>query len=740
MKLRSLVVLMATPVIAFATATIASAPAAVAAIPTFTVAENTPVSAVPATFTGFSIDPANLCAVVSLAQASPSFLQLFRNVGAGTFRVGGNTGDTKAAWSTTGTASCVWNKLVVTPALVDSFFAFAQSVGYRVMWQVPLNNGNLPSDAAEAAYAAAEPGIYSVEFGNEPNYYPNSSTAYQAYINNWQTTDQDYLADGGTAPVTGPAVTTSDSFYITPFLNQHASQIIADTGHYYVASSKRSPTPTCTDLVPIAGAVASVTAGVSQATSHGLPFIMNETNSFSSGGVNGSSNAFCEALWSASYGMVALNAGAQGLYFHGVANYPNGNSAGTANYYSPINADGSAAPEYYGVLFYNQMTKDGGSNVRVSGTATNIEAYAVKSPTSLHVAMVNRNATAQTVNLNTTNQYGQASSIALSGSSLTSKTDTTLGGSAAAADGTWQPSAVTRVALTAGANATVTIPAYTALIVSYDSTVSTDTTPPTTPGDGTISTTVGSSSEIDLSWAASTDDTAVTSYAITRTGGSGGPVTATVPSPTTTYNDKNLSASTTYTYSVTASDAAGNVSAAATASDTTQAAPPPPPVTQYVGNQSLETNLTGWTGVYSSGSKNTRAAGGYDGSYSLRSVNGTSVTNTTGVIDKPHWIDGSAGKATVAGRVYTGSGQVKADYAGEKISLFLRELNSAGTVMNDSAHKNAITVTAAGTGWFNITDAYPAKASGDSISYYVYSTATAGKGFNADLLSLTAPN
>ena len=46
--------------------------------------------------------------------------------------------------------------------------------------------------------------------------------------------------------------------------------------------------------------------------------------------------------------------------------------------------------------------------------------------------------------------------------------------------------------------------------------------------------------------------------------------------------------------------------------------------------------------------------------------------------DKPHWISGSGASATIAGTVYTGSVWVKADVVGEKITLFLRELNRAG--------------------------------------------------------------
>ena len=81
-----------------------------------------------------------------------------------------------------------------------------------------------------------------------------------------------------------------------------------------------------------------------------------------------------------------------------------------------------------------------------------------------------------------------------------------------------------------------------------------DTTPPTVPGTPTA--TPISSSRIDLSWAASTDAVGVTGYRIFRDGSTTPLATVT----TTSYSDTGLAASTTYTYTVRAFDAAGNVS------------------------------------------------------------------------------------------------------------------------------------------------------------------------------------
>ncbi len=105
--------------------------------------------------------------------------------------------------------------------------------------------------------------------------------------------------------------------------------------------------------------------------------------------------------------------------------------------------------------------------------------------------------------------------------------------------------------------------------VVFSATVATpDTIPPAAP-TGLVATPTGSS-QINLSWTASSDNIGVTTYNILRDGS----VIAQVNAPTTTYSDTGLNAATTYSYQVQALDAAANVSASSGAvSATTQSAP-----------------------------------------------------------------------------------------------------------------------------------------------------------------------
>ena len=93
-----------------------------------------------------------------------------------------------------------------------------------------------------------------------------------------------------------------------------------------------------------------------------------------------------------------------------------------------------------------------------------------------------------------------------------------------------------------------------------------DTGVPSVPAG--LTATAVSSSQIDLSWTAATDNVGVTAYQVFR----GGAFRATVSAPATSFSDTGLSASTPYDYAVAACDAAGNCSAlSATASATTLA-------------------------------------------------------------------------------------------------------------------------------------------------------------------------
>lgn len=135
------------------------------------------------------------------------------------------------------------------------------------------------------------------------------------------------------------------------------------------------------------------------------------------------------------------------------------------------------------------------------------------------------------------------------------------------------PAQTTTYTLTA-TNSQGTVSATTTVTVTAP-----DTTKPSKPAG--LTATAVSSSQINLSWTASTDDVGVTGYRIYRGGTQVGISTA------TSYSDSGLAASTAYSYTVAAYDAAGNLSdQSSAASATTLAATSsgPEPAGWYAGD------------------------------------------------------------------------------------------------------------------------------------------------------------
>ncbi|MEV2239265.1 cellulase family glycosylhydrolase [Micromonospora sp. NPDC049891] len=139
-----------------------------------------------------------------------------------------------------------------------------------------------------------------------------------------------------------------------------------------------------------------------------------------------------------------------------------------------------------------------------------------------------------------------------------------------------------------------------------------DTTAPTAPGRPTA--TEVTATAATLNWAAATDNVGVTSYEVLRaTGSAAATVVGTVSG--TTYRATGLSASTSYTFTVRARDAAGNVSAAS----------PPLTVTTPAGND----NGNGDAGCSATYRVVSSWQGGYQAEVTVRNTGTAAITGWT---------------------------------------------------------------------------------------------------------------
>ncbi len=119
-------------------------------------------------------------------------------------------------------------------------------------------------------------------------------------------------------------------------------------------------------------------------------------------------------------------------------------------------------------------------------------------------------------------------------------------------------------------------------VVTVTTPAAPDTVPPSVPAG--LSASAVSASQVNLSWSASTDNTAVTGYQVQRCAGAGCSSFVQVAAPSgTSVSDPGLTASTSYSYRVRAVDAAGNTSGFSTVVTVTTPAPPAGPAGLVAG-------------------------------------------------------------------------------------------------------------------------------------------------------------
>jgi chitodextrinase len=158
-----------------------------------------------------------------------------------------------------------------------------------------------------------------------------------------------------------------------------------------------------------------------------------------------------------------------------------------------------------------------------------------------------------------------------------------------------------------------------------------DTTPPTAPSS--LTATATSPTSVALSWAAATDAVGVTGYSVLR----GGAVVGSVNGTTTTFNDPGVAAATTYSYTVTATDAAANVSAPSPAAVVTTGPASPPPTVVFADD--FESGgLGGWT---SNAGVTAVSAGAHAGTWAARETStgtATSAYKTLAATSNELWL------------------------------------------------------------------------------------------------------
>lgn len=203
-----------------------------------------------------------------------------------------------------------------------------------------------------------------------------------------------------------------------------------------------------------------------------------------------------------------------------------------------------------------------------------------------------------------------------------------------------------------------------------------DTAAPTTPGTPVI--TVVSATQLDLTWAASTDNIGVARYSVERCSGSGCSSFSEVATPTTnTFSDIGLSAATSYSYRIRAVDAATNSSSAS-------------------GTSSASTQTGGGGAV------------GLVAAYSFNAGSGTSVADSSGL----------SNNGTISGATWTTSGKFGSALSFDGVNDMVSVPDASSLDLTTGMTVEAWVYPAALSGWRTVV---LKEISGD-LSYSLYAS------------------
>jgi hypothetical protein len=283
---------------------------------------------------------------------SPAMIELLRELGSPSLRVGGDSQDLAGASSASGTGDPF--RYVIPPTFWTTLGCLARETGIQIT--VGLNFGQATTADDQATVAAAEQAIpaaqLSFSLGNEPDLYtiahvlpnepeftvpafrPPTWTAAE-YVSEWNTRRTEL----GAIPIEGPDLAGSSwKQQIGAMLREDPPDQI-DAHIYPTVACGPQPTATAARLLSEhsgVGLVEKLAWLVEAARAAGRPAIISESNSASCAGKPGLSNTPVASVWAARFVLGTLLSGFQQVRFH---------SAGTS--YDPFvfGADGSIVRE-----------------------------------------------------------------------------------------------------------------------------------------------------------------------------------------------------------------------------------------------------------------------------------------------------------------------------------------------------------------------------------------------------------
>jgi hypothetical protein len=438
----------------------------------------TQAGAIPLSFLGLAFDKVEINQGIFSA-GNAYLIDLCQALGPGVLRIGGDSVD-NTVWTPTGPGSIMGQ---VAPADVDNFAAFIKATGWKCIYGVNLGgsyNGttNTTLAAEEVAYATATLGssLSGILIGNEED---NWGVTGSYYPGNWSLSDFETLwttyrnAIAAAVPGTvfvAPEAAAKSSTWTLPFAKTETSANFSlITQHYYRGASTDPASTTANLITPDPTLTGNVLTNLSAAkASTGLPFRLDESNSYFDGGVSGASNAYASTLWIIDFLFNLAQYGAAGTCI----------GAGPGGTLSPMGMTSAGVvntvrPLYYGMKFFTLVGSGILYSTAINAGSLNATAYTVRTASGGLNLVVNNKDTTQNLQLSihlpqtasTANllQVAQLSAGATA-PSLSATSGVTIQGASIGLTGSFMPGAAYTLA-PVGTQLSCYVPALSAVLI-----------------------------------------------------------------------------------------------------------------------------------------------------------------------------------------------------------------------------------------------------------------------------------
>ena len=434
---------------------------------------------IPADFLGISYEK-NALVEPHFKATNTMFVNLHRNLGAGTLRLGGNKVElTRWQAEATATLDKKTGLAVIGKATLDDLYSFLKVTQWKCLHGLNLASNAPEQSADEAAYAlkVGASSVLAFEVGNEPNLYVNHTARKDGY------TYAQYLPEAAAAIkviraknpgiiLAGPATARRTDHWFEDAVAGLKGHLEIGTSHLY-ALSGGSTNPQSANFPSIENLLlpATMTKDVTMVDEHlaaakaaGMRYRLAECNSVSNGGRAGVSDTFVSALWATDFLFSVAEHGADGVNFHCNLKPVS---------YSPISAvkgevSYTVHPLYYAMLLFHEAGQGRLLPTKVQSAANLVAHATLDGSGKVRIVLVNKDLTQVVVATVQVGARFRAGSVQrLTAPQASSKDGVTYANTMVAADGRWQRTLATEKAVAVhDGRATVSLPAASAMVLT----------------------------------------------------------------------------------------------------------------------------------------------------------------------------------------------------------------------------------------------------------------------------------